>query len=49
MVVVRWSIKAIATGKTITQHLHHWWRFEGDKVAFYRGLDDSELTASAFA
>lgn len=48
MVVIRWSVNAIPSGTPIVQHLHHWWRFEGEKVAFYRGLYDDELTASAF-
>jgi ketosteroid isomerase-like protein len=49
MVVIRWSVTTVGTGTPILQHLHHWWRFEGDKIAFYRGLDDRELVASAFA
>ena len=47
-VTIRSGIRVRATGKAATSELHHWWRFEGDKIAFYRGLDDSELTASAF-
>jgi len=34
-----------ATGKSAVMHLHHWWRFDGDKVSFYRGTEDTALTA----
>ena len=40
------------TTRTSTAHdliPPHWWRFDDAKFAFYRGSDDSELTASAFA
>lgn len=28
--------------------LHHWWHFDGDEVARYRGTEDTELTARLF-
>jgi uncharacterized protein len=48
MVVIRWTFRAISTGKSTTMNLHHWWRFADGKIVLYRGSDDSELTASAF-
>jgi ketosteroid isomerase-like protein len=45
MVVVRFGLTARATGKTGTMDLHHWWRFRGDKIYFYRGTEDTALTA----
>jgi len=44
MVVSRFATRAKSTGKTGAMDLHHWWRFEGDKVAFYRGTEDTALT-----
>lgn len=49
MVAVRWSYTVRATGKKATMNLHHWWGFADGKINFYRGSDDSELTASAFS
>jgi hypothetical protein len=25
--------------------LHHWWRFRGDQISWYRGTEDTALTA----
>ena len=49
MATIRWTFRARPTGKTATMNLHHWWRFADGKIAFYRGSDDSELTASVFS
>ena len=45
MAVIRFGVTVPATGKSGTMHLHHWWRFDGDKVCFYRGTEDTALTA----
>lgn len=45
MAVIRFGVKVPATGKSGTMDLHHWWRFDGDKVCFYRGTEDTALTA----
>jgi hypothetical protein len=45
MAVIRFGVKVPATGKSGSMHLHHWWRFDGDKVCFYRGTEDTALTA----
>lgn len=45
LVVIRFGITVRSTGKSGTMELHHWWHFDGDKVARYRGTEDTELTA----
>ncbi len=49
MVVIRFGVTVKATGKNGVMELHHWWHFDGDKVARYRGTEDTELTARLFA
>lgn len=49
MATVRFACTALATGRPASETLHHWFRFAGGKIVFYRGSDDSELTASLFA
>jgi len=36
-----------ATGKPLSMHLHHYFRFRGDAVEYYRGSEDSAQTAAA--
>ena len=45
MVVIRFGIRVLATGKSGTMNLHHWWRFRDGKIYFYRGTEDTALTA----
>jgi ketosteroid isomerase-like protein len=47
--VVRFAGKGIHTGRTLATHLHHWFRFTGDKVSYYRGSEDTALTAATLA
>lgn len=50
MVVIRSTMTARATGRSVTTNLYHWWRFGDDaKIVLYRGSHDSELLASMFA
>ncbi len=49
MVVIRFGMRVKATGKTGTMDLHHWWRFQDGKVIFYRGTEDTALTAKLLA
>jgi ketosteroid isomerase-like protein len=49
MVTIRFSFAVRATGRSATMNLHHWWRFAGGKVVLYRGSEDTEQTAAAFA
>jgi uncharacterized protein len=46
MVVIRFGLTIRATGKSGRMDLHHWWRFRGDKIYFYRGTEDTALTAA---
>ena len=45
MVVTHWAATAPATGKSTAMDIHHWWRFRGDKICFYRGTEDTARTA----
>jgi len=45
MVVTHWAATAPATGKSAAMDIHHWWRFRGDKICFYRGTEDTAQTA----
>jgi ketosteroid isomerase-like protein len=49
LVVIRFGMQARSTGKTGAMDLHHWWRFRDGKVCFYRGTEDTALTASLLA
>jgi ketosteroid isomerase-like protein len=48
-VAVRWTFTVRATGKAATMYMQHWFRFAGGKIVFFRGSEDSEQTAAAFA
>jgi len=39
-----WTVRE--TGNNGTMTLHHWWRFQGDKISFYRGSEDTALVAT---
>ena len=45
MAVIRFGLTVPATGKSGAMDLHHWWRFDGDKISFYRGTEDTAMTA----
>jgi ketosteroid isomerase-like protein len=47
--VIRFGVRAKATGKTGESNIHHWWRFRDGKVCLYRGTEDTALTASLLA
>ena len=46
---LRWSYVAKATGKRASMHMLHWWRFADGKIVFFRGVEDTEQSAAAFA
>ena len=48
MVFLRYASRNTATGKEASMHLHHYWRFRDGKVEYYRGSEDTQLTASTF-
>jgi uncharacterized protein len=45
--VVHCRATSRATGKEIDHDLHHYFRFENGKIAFYRGTEDTAQTIAA--
>ena len=46
MTVSRFSFRVRANGKQGGMDIHHWWRFNDDgKIEYYRGTEDTALTA----
>jgi uncharacterized protein len=41
LTVVLFRGKARATGKPISMNLHHYFRFSGNRVSYYRGTEDT--------
>jgi uncharacterized protein len=46
---IRWAYTVNATGKSAAMYMQHWWRFADGKVVFFRGSEDTEQSAAAFA
>lgn len=46
---VHWTFTVRSTGKTASMYMQHWWRFEDGKIVFFRGSEDSDQSARAFA
>jgi ketosteroid isomerase-like protein len=49
LVVIRFGMRARATARSGEMDIHHWWRFRNGKIAFYRGTEDTALTARLLA
>lgn len=47
--LVHYAATSRATGRTIAMNLLHCFRFRDGKIAYYRGTEDTEQTASALA
>ncbi|HUI03975.1 MAG TPA: nuclear transport factor 2 family protein [Acidimicrobiales bacterium] len=47
LTVVRCRARARATGRAIDMNLHHYFRFRGGKVFYYRGTEDVVQTEAA--
>ena len=47
--IVHWAFTVNATGKTASMYMQHWWRFADGKIVFFRGSEDTEQSARAFA
>lgn len=45
--VVHCRATSRATGKAINHDLHHYFRFDNGKIAFYRGTEDTAQTVAA--
>lgn len=46
---ILWSFKVHATGSIVSMRMQHLWRFRDGKIAYFRGSEDTEQTARAFA
>jgi hypothetical protein len=46
---LHWTYTVRATGKTAAMYMQHWWRFADGKIVFFRGSEDTEQSARAFA
>ena len=44
LAVVRFRARARATGKVADMNLHHYFRFRGSKIYYYRGTEDTAQT-----
>ena len=47
--LVRFRVKARATGRTVAMDLHHYFKFRDGKIAYYRGTEDTAQVAAALA
>ena len=45
MAIIHFAMTSTRTGKSGEMDLHHWWRFRDGKVYYYRGTEDTALTA----
>ena len=46
---IRWAFTVNKTGKSAAMNMQHWWRFADGKVVYFRGSEDTEQSAAAFA
>ncbi len=47
--LVDWTIRPVTTGREASMTMHHYWRLRDGKVTYFRGSEDTELTAAVFA
>jgi ketosteroid isomerase-like protein len=45
--LVRYRVRFAATGQEVEMNLHHYFRFQDGKVAYYRGSEDTAQTVEA--
>jgi uncharacterized protein len=45
--VVRMRSRSRETGKSAAMQLHHWFRFRDGKIEYYRGTEDTAITAES--
>jgi uncharacterized protein len=46
---IHWSYRVRATGRMASMFMQHWWRFADGRITFFRGSEDTEQSAAAFA
>ncbi len=49
IVAVRWAYTVRSTGKRAEMLMQHWWRFRDGRIGTFRGSEDTEQSAAAFA
>jgi ketosteroid isomerase-like protein len=47
LTVVRCRARSKATGKELDMNLHHFFRFQGGKIVYYRGTEDTAQVEAA--
>jgi len=47
LTVVRFALRSRETGEPARMHLHHYFRFTNGKISYYRGSEDTAITAAA--
>lgn len=47
--VIRWTYTVKSTQRTASMFMLHWWRVVDGKIVFFRGSEDTEQSARAFA
>src|ERR1700736_4599177 len=47
LTVVRYAARSRATGRQVAMHLPHYFRFTDNKIAYYRGTEDTAQTEAA--
>ena len=43
-----WAFTSIPNGREVSMTMHHYWRLRDGKVEYFRGSEDTALTAQAF-
>jgi ketosteroid isomerase-like protein len=47
--LVDWTFRSLKTGREASMTMHHYWRLLDGQVTYFRGSEDTELTAEIFA
>ena len=47
--LVDWTIRSARTGREASMTMHHYWRINEGKATYFRGSEDTELTAQVLA
>jgi len=47
LTVVRFRARSRKTGKVAAMQLHHWFHFRDGKIDYYRGTEDTAITAAS--
>jgi len=47
--LVDWAFRSLTTGREASMTMHHCWRLRDGKVEYFRGSEDTAVTAQVFA